>query len=296
MVFHIEFLHSLILNASIDFWLIVSPFFSFSKQKPRQLEKCSNAAKKSGEYVSNKIISIHSFLRSPTNKLYCLFLSYTIKTFDSTLTALQSEEPKIHVLKRSMERLMLAMFSRFLLPTSVSGKSLLEVNFQDPSNFKSNSDLLIGQAARDFIANGAEYNLQESRVQEFYKDVYRFFTVTCDYLLKKLPFKDSYLKHAEICDVSIKEALGSNDLQFLLDKFPVLLPNNSTKDGVLEELAMFQADSSIAPAKTIIDAVWKGLQKSYPQLTHVMMGILCIPDSSARCEGIFSCVRKNRTD
>ena len=54
-------------------------------------------------YAEKKVDKILSFLRSPTNKLFILFLNYTVNVFDEILTSLQANEPKAHILRRCLQ-------------------------------------------------------------------------------------------------------------------------------------------------------------------------------------------------
>ena len=42
-------------------------------------------------YTEKKVNAIYDFMRSPTNKLYAIFLSYTVKVFDEVLCKTISE-------------------------------------------------------------------------------------------------------------------------------------------------------------------------------------------------------------
>ena len=53
-------------------------------------------------YASRKVEFLFDFLRSPTNALYCHFLTYTVKVFDPVLVGLQAEEPMIGRLHESL--------------------------------------------------------------------------------------------------------------------------------------------------------------------------------------------------
>ena len=103
-------------------------------------------------YAACTVDSIHTFLKSPTNKLYVLFLEYTVKVFDDVLVNLQSDEPKIHVLLQSLLKVLRNLLVRFVKPAAIRGESLEDVNFTSAYNHKNDSELVSGDAARAFIA------------------------------------------------------------------------------------------------------------------------------------------------
>ena len=109
------------------------------------MKKSDNAAEK--PYAASTVDSVHTFLKSPTNKLYVLFLEYTVKVFDDVLVNLQSDEPKlyvlfleytvkvfddvlvnlqsdepkIHVLRQSLLKVLRNLLVRFVKPAAIRG-------------------------------------------------------------------------------------------------------------------------------------------------------------------------------
>ena len=100
--------------------------------------------------------------------------------------------------------------------------------------------MLIGTQATTFIADREKNGLQEEKIK-FYGSVRKYFMCTLDYLIKKLPFEDKVLASAEIADVSSKKEFKQSSLIYLLDRFPVLLPPDCSKDTLLEENNLFLA-------------------------------------------------------
>lgn len=280
----------------IQNWEPITVFFR--KEAENQAAHKKNA---SNSYASTKVDTILSFMKSPTNHLYCRFLSYTIKIFDGVLESLQCEAPRIHDLLRSLQTLLFTLFSRFLIPNSTVGKSLDEVDFKSAANQKKNEDLIIGEAARDFIAEKEKNKLRDHRLEEFYSNVRRFLVTACQYLLTNLPLNDPALKNAEVADVSLQKSdtIGPDNLRFFINKFPCILPEGATKDTIIEQFCTYQLLDVSVCKKDRMDSTWFEISKVFPhfhQLSMVMLAILTIPHSSAHCERIFSCVRKNRTD
>lgn len=245
------------------------------------------------------------FLKSPTNHLCCIFLHYTNKVFNAVLFSLQSDEPKVHSLRRSLQKLLLDIFVRFVKPVALKGKSSLEdVQYKLPYHVKSHADLIIGEDARAFIAEKEKRALRDSRLEEFFVNVKRYFVVVCDYLVAKLPLQQELLKHAEVADARLQVNTQSADFLFFLDTYPILIPAGSTKDSLLEEFSLYQSADIADCMAARMDHTWKNIghkidhsgELPFRDVSDVMLGILTIPHSSAHCERVFSCVRKNKTD
>ena len=99
-------------------------------------------------YAEKKVEAIYGFIKFPTNKLYTLFLNYTIHVFDDILLNLQTEKPMIHVLRRSLLKLLRNIISRFVKPSALTSSSTEEVDYKISYNQKVDSELVIGEAAR----------------------------------------------------------------------------------------------------------------------------------------------------
>ena len=135
-------------------------------------------------YAEKKVESILTFVRSPTNKLYVLFLSYSIKVYEEILTCLQAEDPKIHILRRSLLKLLRSLLVRFVKPSAIANQPLDKVEYHLRYNIKPDSELVIGESATEFIKRKSENHLKDIRIQEFYKNVVCYLTEACDYIKK----------------------------------------------------------------------------------------------------------------
>jgi hypothetical protein len=132
-------------------------------------------------YAQKKVESIYKFVSSPTNKLYVLFLHYTVKIFDEVLLGLQSEQPKIHVLRRMLHKLLRNIMVRFVKPSALISKAVDQVNYKLSYNIKTNNELVIGEECQKFIADQEKNHLRQERISEFYKNVVLYFQTLCDY-------------------------------------------------------------------------------------------------------------------
>jgi len=255
-------------------------------------------------YASNKVNSVLDFVRSPTNRLFALFLSNCVKVFDHVLLTFQADEPQIHLLRRALVKLIRNLLVRFVKPAAMVSNTVEEVNYKVPYNIKDNQDIVIGEDAQEFMRRKEEHHLRDKRIEEFYTAVKLYYTTLVDYLKEKLPLKDQLLKHAEVADVNLRASTSSCSLRYFLEKYPCLLPAASSKDQVFEQFSLFQSMDISTCLKPRIDATWVAIGRlrdetgsfEYKELSEVMLGILTIPHSSAHCERVFSTVRKNRTD
>lgn len=259
-------------------------------------------SKSTSSYSASKVENIFQFLRSPTNKLYCLFLAYTVELFDDFLLAFQSDKPKIHKLKAEMELMLRKLLGRFVKPVARKNKPVQDVEYNLPYNILPNSELAIGEDARKFLEAKEKNHLRQIRIEEFYKQVKAYFVALVDYLKSRLPLGDPLLAHAQVVDVDRQDDASVNSVTFFLARFPSLLPPGSTVNDITEQFSSYQARDVQSCKAERIDQTWANIGNmteegdiSLLDLSKVMRGIMTIPHSSAHCERVFSCVRKNHT-
>ena len=80
-------------------------------------------------------------LGHPTNKLFMLFLNYSVNVFDVLLTSLQASEPIIHILIRCLHKLVRNVLIHFVNLSVMTGKSADQVQFKSAYNQKPDSEL-----------------------------------------------------------------------------------------------------------------------------------------------------------
>ncbi|XP_064648741.1 uncharacterized protein LOC135500955 [Lineus longissimus] len=257
------------------------------------------------EQPETRVGRMYRFYRSPTNKLYCMFLENVLAVFNKTNETLQSEAPLIHVLRRTLHKLLRDLLIRFKLPGALNGRTATGVSLANGVGQKLDNDLIIGDNAREAIARKAENRLRDSRIKEFYATARQCFLEGCRYIKEKLHLDEELLRHAEVVDVDLRlNGATSTDLLYFIKRFPCLLPEGVSRETLELEFADYQSLDVQPHKKDRIDATWSAIGQvkdstghfTYKNLAQVMLGICTIPHANASCERIFSCVRKNKTD
>lgn len=118
----------------------------------------------------------------------------------------------------------------------------------------------------------------------------------------KLPSNDPLLAAAEVVEVELQSSSKLSDINYFMDIYPRLI--STTKDIILEQFSEYQFTDISSCKSDRIDLTWSNIGNmkdlcgsvKFKELSLLMFGILTIPHSSAHCDRIFSCVRKNRTE
>lgn len=102
-------------------WTALKDYFKTQKSSS---SSTSSAAASSSNSLE-KADRIFTFFRSPTSKLYCYFLKYAQKSFEHVLLDVQSDEPKVHVLRRKLLALIRDLLVKFCKPSALTMKPVL---------------------------------------------------------------------------------------------------------------------------------------------------------------------------
>ena len=247
--------------------------------------------------AQSKVDKVMHFFSVKSNKLYCVFLQGAIPLFEHANVALQKEEPCIHSMHRTLLKQLREILVRFIKPEFLIN-DITKVDFTNTSSHKSSQGLFIGNAARDLIMTMPDLDLTS-----FYVNVKNFYMAATKYMLKKFPYGDELLLHAEVVDPKLKMTKDFSSLRYFTDRFPVVLQQHDT--GSLDELEgqflNFQVDANDEKFERV-DVFWSNMlavrdengQKKYHLLAGVMLGILTIFHSNADSKRIFSVVTKNK--
>ncbi|MGH0153884.1 UNVERIFIED_CONTAM: hypothetical protein FKN15_025761 [Acipenser sinensis] len=189
----------------------------------------------------------------------------------------------------------------FVKPSAMIYKAVTEVQYNRVYNQKDNKELIIGDSTQCFLDSAHQNGLQPDDVEEFFKNVKKFFTAACDYMLKKMPLNEPVLQHIEVADVS--QRLNSNTSSLIMERFPSIMPPGDSSESILLEFCVYQYMDVEYHMKDRLDETWKSLstavdEEGKPLLKNLplfMLNLMTIPHSSAHCQRVFSCVRKTKT-
>lgn len=173
-------------------------------------------------------ISLQNQIRDPLTKLYLLFLSSILPVFNAVNIFLQQEAPAIHLLYRKLNSLFSDLLVRFVKPSALSDEaaSMTAIQFSKRKHQKDDGDLVIGAESKSYIKSA---NLTATQLQKFYSEVRNFYVASCQYILKKFPLNDAFLKNAEVADVSLRKNVSYASVEFILSLFPDILARDDIK-------------------------------------------------------------------
>lgn len=243
------------------------------------------------------------FLSSNLNKAFVYFLLNSLPLFEEPNISLQTNNPKIHVLRSLLLEMFKRVLSRFMRPASIkSSASVLDVDYHSDDNQKIDTELVIGQATSKIVDT-----LSEKEQTLFYSTVRAYYVKACDYMRLKFPYADDVIVHSEVANMDMIAKASFTSVKFFIERFPGLLKalGNIDKDMLLDDLQSQFCSLQVEEIPEFLiteermDVKWSKLfdlyKDKYGLLSKFMLSILTIPHSNAECERIFSLVTKNLT-
>ena len=147
---------------------------SSGKSTPQQFAGTNSTSvkRKASTGTVSKAAAIYDTLLQKRNKLYCLFLQYSIPLFNRVNVELQSESPKFHVLLDILQQLLRDIQLRFVKPAILLKATMPEkCEYAKHENQREDEDLIVGVKVRDFLSSEQLTDQEKTRVFFFSKEV-----------------------------------------------------------------------------------------------------------------------------
>jgi hypothetical protein len=186
------------------------------KKKALEKEKKKTEEKKEDSYALKKVERVTTFLDTKDNKLYCKFLQSSIPLFDLANQALQKVEPCIHILHSTLIDQLRKILVRFIKASVIAEFQgpIYELDFCNQDHQKADSELFIGESARQYMAEETGMD-----AQKFYEKVIAYYTKAASYMVKKFPYGDEVLVHAEVANIAKRSAAKFQSLLYFADRY-----------------------------------------------------------------------------
>ena len=124
---------------------------------------------------------------------------------------------------------------RFVEPRVIkASRNLFEIDFRDLSNQRYAETLIIGPITRSKLRKlENEGDISPNQRKAFLGGAREFYSEAADYMIKKLPFKQSVLQHAKFVDIKKRETCEFSGINYFVDKYSDIL---RFEDGDLRKL------------------------------------------------------------
>lgn len=93
---------------------------------------------------------------------------------------------------------------RFVKPSALIGKIVLDVNFKTAGYQKADGQIMQSEEVLDMLQKKDELQLRDRRIAEFHVATKKFYVEACQYIKDKLPLDNELLKHAQVADTTLR--------------------------------------------------------------------------------------------
>ena len=161
----------------------------------------------------------------PMTEIHLLLFSFTLPLFTVFNNFLQRDDPCIQWIHDQMYSLLKSTLGRFVEPRVIKvSRNLLEIDFRDLSNQRSVETLIIGPITRTKLRKlENEGDINPNQRKAFLDGAREFYSEAADYMIKKLPFKQSVSQHAKFVDIKKRETCEFSDINYFVDKYSDIL-------------------------------------------------------------------------
>ena len=190
----------------------------------------------------------------------------------------QSTEPLIHILYQEQKKVFKTFLSCFIKPEILNTKPLKSVDLLTEKNVLANKHLFIG-----FGANGTLARCNKSVVSEFFTSIRNAYMSCGQYLQKKLPLENEFLKCANALNPNKR---GRTETFEMLELLPTIVTNVLSDDELVKymiEVRNYQTDNLALYAQSErqsqrLDEWWVSVFSTgnYPSLSKLVKSIISL--------------------
>jgi len=256
------------------------------------------------ELKSETAAKLREFLSDNKNKIYIYFLKYVLHFFNKFNALFQSENVLIHELSSQSIKLLKTIATNFVKPELI--EEILNLNVNDPKIVR--EKIYMGPDC-EILLN----ELPDDCVQEIRETCLTFYKTCVLQICDRFPIFDDFLNNLKFIQPKIllnNEARTKIvDLTNVCSKFPRLIDNFALSAEWIALPFEFTDNDKINLQNATIEDLWKFVAYikdvndtvMFPELNKLLSIILCLPQSNAPAERIFSivtdvmCPKRNKT-
>lgn len=279
----------------------------------------------SEDFADERFNRLKKAFNNPLTEVSLFFHHASIPLFNNFNKLLQSDEPVIHMLQGSIEKLAMSLANRIIKPQVVRDTPITELDLSDATIYKPKSSIFLGGTTKmklQKLLNDGD--ISERDYAAVFSAAQAYFKTALNYILTKFPVSDEVIMHSRWIDVQNRIKSEWESVEFFLTKFQPVF-EDLTADDIFDEFCDYQTmndqcigENAFKEAKVIdgeqdgeelfhyrMDVLWWHISnlnvpgtatKRFPCLQKLAELVLVLPHSNAGEERLFSIVRKNKTE
>lgn len=239
-------------------------------------------------------------LKNPLTKQYFQFLEFVLPIFNTLNKLMQSESTQIHVMRKEVTDSFKTLVECYLDDKFLEKTPLRKIALSDPHKFKPLTSIYLG--AKVGMTLSQQHNIPPHAIQDFHQSCLAFYIEGATQIRTRFPFNDASFKQLEAFDPRVVNDKSLPSLIPLMSSFPTLV-NDSQIQSIDSEWRLLRnteldTEDCSTPLKFWLsarDAKSGNGDPMFPNLSRLMLNLLCLPHSSATVERVFSAVNRLKT-
>ena len=205
-----------------------------------QLLKSLTSYFKSEEQPQARFKRLQTAFQNPMTEVYLLFYESDFPIFTRINLLLQREDPCIHLIASTIRDFLLKLFSKFISIQAI--KATEDITKVEYENQLSDSQITIGLVTKSCLRKLLEDgDISVNNEKKFYTCVRAFYIDAATQAIRKLPFDDIMLKHAQFVNFEHRENCSFESVKFFCTKYSNLLTFTTVQmDNLQEQFVAYQ--------------------------------------------------------
>ena len=250
-----------------------------------------------------RLTRLKAYFEDNNTEVYLMFYQSVLPLFSNINKTLQSEEPKIHLVKCEVMKFLNSLLGRFMKVEYISELSKDDVI--DPTLYLDKEKVMIGFATRAAMRNKDFLPMEEARIVS---GAIQFMQKAYLYGRCHFPLTDPVVEHAAVLQIQNRRSADFQSVLYFIERFPTLkILIGDNVDNIYDQFVAYQLlPDSTFPKEERIERrknhIWHTLNgvknasgSQFNLLFDVAKFIMVLPHSNAAEERIFSTVAKNKT-
>ncbi|KAL7287465.1 hypothetical protein TKK_0018569 [Trichogramma kaykai] len=289
-----------VINRCLQRWMSLTIFFENEYQKDNE-----------NTFPDDTIKELRNFFRDPVQQAYVMFMEVLIGKLAEANLILQAEKPTFGKDHTVMKELYINLLKMYILDTyveqCVADGQLHKIDPKDTTKFKPSKEIRIGWKTRLFLENS---QISEKEQKIFLENCLESMQEATVQMSQRCKFDDDKLSSLSLfhpenaLDEKFHERANSDSLLFIaFQRFESLLPDHGKMKDVMynewDNLLTSEIPDNIKNERDI-DKFWFLLKEvhdgRFRYLSEFVLNLLCIPNSNAASERVWSKYKLEKPD
>ena len=194
----------------------------------------------SEDFADKRFQRLHQAFNNPLTEVVLLFHHASIPLFNNFNKLLQSDEPIIHMLHGSIEKLARNLANRIIKPQVVRDTPIAELDLSDLTIYKPHASIYLGGMTnfklQKLLNDG---DISQTDYSAVFHAAQAYFKTALNYILTKFPLSNEVIMHSRWIDIQNRINSAWECVEFFLNRFKPMFQDLPVDDA-FDEFSEYQ--------------------------------------------------------